>query len=177
MKRLNALKINIPRLILTNKLGALTIILITLFFGISCGSTANSEEVSNKEPSEENIKTTEAAAHDGDYQLHDIWNTTHIFQEELVGVENRPTLEVNLADLEIMGSNGCNHYNGKITRYSKNRINFGNIAVTNKMCLEMEVPDSFDDALNKVAYYSRENLILYFYDDAGDLILQFAKGD
>lgn len=158
---------------LVNSIHKVFIILFALVFTVSCTSGVGTNESIEDNSIEANVEVT----HDGDPQLYDIWNVTHIFLEDIGEVESRPRMELNLATLEVMGDNGCNHFQGKITRYSDNRINFGNVANTNKMCHEMKIPDAFNAALNQVEFYNRDDLILYFYDNNGDEVLQFRKGD
>ena len=107
--------------------------------------------------------------------LHDIWVVTHI-NEEIIS-ENAPTLEINLAEMMILGSDGCNNYTGPIKNVTSKNIEFGTIASTRKMCLNMNTANKYNQALNNSANYKRDNLNLYFYDTNGNKILSFKKVD
>lgn len=109
-------------------------------------------------------------------QLYDIWIATYILDQE-IQEENRPRMELNLSTMEVMGNNGCNHYQGKIAKVDKESINFGNIASTNKMCHNMELSDAFDRAMNSVESYSIAELELTLYNKEGEVVLVFQKGD
>ena len=109
--------------------------------------------------------------------LHDIWAVTHVNSEKLNLEENRPNLEINLAQMTIFGSNGCNNFNGNIQLLNATLIQFGAIATTRKMCEDMTIPDGFDAALTKTHSYKKEKLNLTFYDNTGKELLRFQKVD
>ncbi|WP_179351767.1 DUF4377 domain-containing protein [Winogradskyella vidalii] len=109
--------------------------------------------------------------------LHDIWATTHINGEALTDKTNRPTLEMNTSNMQVFGTNGCNNYTGQIKNITSNTIEFGAIATTRKMCMDMTIPDSFDKAFNTISTYKRDGLSLSFYNEAGDEVLRFKKVD
>ena len=108
--------------------------------------------------------------------IHDIWVATHINGEDIPKT-NAPTLEVNTTEMRVMGSNGCNNYNGQIKTLTAKTIAFGPIASTRKMCMDMTVPDSYDKALNQSSTYKKDGLTLSFYNSNGDEILRFKKVD
>lgn len=109
--------------------------------------------------------------------IHDIWVTTHINGEEITDKTNLPTLEINTTKMQAFGTNGCNNYTGQIKNITSEAIEFGAIASTRKMCMDMTIPDSFDKAFNNISTYKKEDLNLSFYNEAGDEVLRFKKAD
>lgn len=109
--------------------------------------------------------------------IHDIWATTHINGEAIESITNVPTLELNTTEMRAFGTNGCNNYTGQIKNISPNTIEFGAMASTRKMCMDMSIPDSFDKAFNNISTYKKEGIILSFFNEAGDEMLRFKKVD
>lgn len=109
--------------------------------------------------------------------LNDIWTLVKINGGKINKMAKLPTLEINLSKMQVMGNNGCNSYTGKINKVNSSVIEFGPIASTKKMCLQMEIPDNFDKAISKVASYKIENSILTLFDKEGNEVLAFLKAD
>ncbi|MBF8151110.1 DUF4377 domain-containing protein [Winogradskyella sp. F6397] len=109
--------------------------------------------------------------------IHDIWATTHINGEQIESTNNVPTLEINTTEMRASGTNGCNNYTGEIKNINASTIEFGAIASTRKMCMDMAIPDSFDKAFNTISTYKKEGLTLSFYNESGDEVLRFKKVD
>ncbi|CAH8295670.1 heat shock protein HslJ [Mariniflexile fucanivorans] len=110
-------------------------------------------------------------------ELHDIWAVTHINEEAIIPSENVPNLEINITEMKVFGSDGCNNYTGEIKNITSENITFGALASTRKMCFDMAIPDKYNNALNNTVTYKRDKLNLYFYDDNGNKILSFKKVD
>jgi len=119
---------------------------------------------------------------DPKFRIHDIWAFEAINGET---VENphendrmqRPSIEVNLTEMRIMGTDGCNNFFGPIKYIEDDDLTFGPLGATMKMCYNMEIPDKFNAAINKVSKYKIENLKLYFFDDGGTELMRFSKVD
>ncbi|MFL1011317.1 DUF4377 domain-containing protein [Flavisericum labens] len=111
--------------------------------------------------------------------LNDVWAATHINAEEInTDDANRtPTLEINLSKMQVFGSDGCNNYCGSIKSLDSNKIVFGPLASTRKMCLDMTFPDQFNQAITQTASYKQEQLALYLYNEAGQELLRLKKVD
>ncbi len=115
---------------------------------------------------------------DNKFRLHDIWALEAIDEEDIdINNENLPNLEINLTESRVMGSDGCNRYVGKIETADRESIQFGNLSGTRKACPEMELPNSFNQAMMLVASYKVEDLKLYLYDEDKKEILRFRKVD
>ena len=86
-------------------------------------------------------------------------------------------MEINLSKMQVLGTNGCNNYTGKIDRITLSDIQFGNIASTKKMCPDMSTSDMYDQALNASESYKLGNLELTLFDNSGNETLNFKKVD
>lgn len=111
-------------------------------------------------------------------RLHDIWALESI-QGNSIGFEGieRPSLELNLTEMKVMGTDGCNHFFGSIDRLDENDISFGPIAGTRKYCMPMTIPDLFNKQLGKVLSYEIQGLKLRLFDASGDELLGLKKVD
>jgi heat shock protein HslJ len=95
------------------------------------------------------------AGHTGIESIHGDW-----VAEEIQGVdqqvlesieeEERPSLEIRLSEKKYGGSDGCNRYFGSITEAKGSSLRFGQAAGTMMACPDMELPQSFLDALERV---------------------------
>jgi heat shock protein HslJ len=116
------------------------------------------------------------------FELHDIWALEAIEGAPIQSPGNNtvlitPSIEINLTEMKIMGNDGCNQFFGPIKNIEEGIIEFGNMAGTMKMCINMEIPDSFNKAMTQVKKYRRDGLKLYFLDEAGTELLMFKKVD
>ena len=119
---------------------------------------------------------------DPKFRINDIWALEAIKGEpvalqELNDKMETPAIEIQLSDMRIMGSDGCNRFQGQITGLDEEKIIFGPLAGTMKMCMNMEIPDNFNKSMNQVKKYKVENLKLYFFDKNGTETLRFKKVD
>jgi heat shock protein HslJ len=119
---------------------------------------------------------------DPKFRIHDIWalealSGTNVEKPNENDRMLIPTIEVNLTEMRIMGNDGCNNFNGAIKNIEEDELIFGTIATTMKMCFNMEIPDKFNDAINKVRKYRIDNLKLFLFDDKGAELLRFKKVD
>lgn len=114
---------------------------------------------------------------DNRYFLNDTWSAVRINGAKINRKDPIPNLEINFSEMRVSGSDGCNNYTGKINSITNKEISFGPIAGTKKMCINMETPNAFNGAINKVSTYLFEDKILRFYDKAGGEVLAFIKTD
>lgn len=110
-------------------------------------------------------------------RLHDIWVAISINGTPVAKRDEMPRMELNLNTMQIFGNNGCNEFSGKIKAVTQKKITFSNVATTRKMCAAMEVPDSFDKAVQQTASYKHADLNLIFYDRVGKELIRFLKVD
>ncbi|WP_372758047.1 DUF4377 domain-containing protein [Mariniflexile sp.] len=109
--------------------------------------------------------------------LHDVWAVTHINNEAISASENVPTLEINITEMRVFGTDGCNNYTGSIKNITSDNIEFSALASTRKMCPNMQVSDKFNQALSKTTGFKRENLNLFLFDSHGNNLLSLKKVD
>lgn len=116
------------------------------------------------------------------FVVHDIWVVKSIEGNEVQQPDknsglNIPSIEINLTEMKIMGTDGCNQFFGTVKKIEEEEIQFGPMGSTMKMCVNMELPDKFNGAINKVGRYKRTGLLLSFFDSDGNELLQFKKVD
>lgn len=71
-----------------------------------------------------------------------------------------PFLEVNLRQHKILGTDGCNTYNGSIKSLTANSIELGEMISTQKACPNLDYPNKFLTAFQAADNYKVENGIL-----------------
>lgn len=119
---------------------------------------------------------------DPKFRIHDIWaleaNNGETFEKpnENDGIQF-PSIEINLTEMRIMGTDGCNNFFGPVKNIEDDELTFGTMGSTMKMCFNMDIPNKFNSAINKVSRYKIENLKLYLFDDSGAELLRFRKVD
>ncbi len=83
-----------------------------------------------------------------------------------------PQLEINVAELRYLGSDGCNNYNGGIIELDDRIIRFGVAAGTRMMCEDMQIPDLFNQTIPEVMTWEIiENMLHLFDTDGSELML------
>ena len=94
-----------------------------------------------------------------------------------VTAEAQPTLQLNIKEMKVNGSDSCNTFMGGITNITDKDLVFGELATTLMLCPEttMQVADSFGTAMKKVAKYEVNDKQLLLKDDKGTVLLTFAK--
>ncbi len=119
---------------------------------------------------------------DPKFRINDIW-VLETLQKEIIGniTENEdsetPAIEIHLSEMRIMGTDGCNRFQGQIINIEEDKIDIGPLAGTMRLCPNMEISDKFNLVLQQVKKYKVENLKLYFLDESGNELLQFKKID
>ncbi|MGB3181499.1 MAG: DUF4377 domain-containing protein [Cyclobacteriaceae bacterium] len=112
-------------------------------------------------------------------RLNDIWVLETIEGEAFTLGEmlERPRLEMHLTEKRIHGTDGCNNFNGRISRLEGSELEFGQIAGTRKMCPDMQIPNQMNRLMQEVRGYRLEEGKLYLLDGEGTDILSFQKTD
>jgi heat shock protein HslJ len=114
---------------------------------------------------------------DDRFALNDIWLVQKINGKNITTQTNLPQLEINVAKMQVMGTDGCNNFRGGIKTLTSTEIIFGNLASTRKMCMDMTTTNNFNKALHKTTHYKKENLKLLFFDKDGNEMLVLKKVD
>jgi heat shock protein HslJ len=110
-------------------------------------------------------------------RLNDIWAAVRIDGNPINRMVEVPRLEVNLSEMKIFGSDGCNNYFGTILELTEETIAFGGVGSTRKMCPDMEVPQHYNEALSKIHSYGFDKQLLILKDRDGNEVLAFLKTD
>ncbi|MFV0589958.1 MAG: META domain-containing protein [Draconibacterium sp.] len=109
--------------------------------------------------------------------LNDIWVAEIVDGETVADKTKLPSLEIHSADMQAMGSDGCNNFSGKITMLTNTELVFGPLAGTKKMCPDMQIPTKFNKMIPRVRSYKIANLKLTLLDDQGEVLAVFTKAD
>lgn len=89
----------------------------------------------------------------------------------------QPTLEVNVSENRVMGTDGCNRFQGSATIGIGGNISFGPLAGTKKMCRSMELSDQYMKAMAEVKEYALRNGKLFLSDANGEILLRLRPVD
>lgn len=116
------------------------------------------------------------------FALHDLWVLEAINGETVKKPENDnqrplPAIEINVTEMRVMGSDGCNRLTGSITKLENGEIELGPVAQTKKLCIDTDIPDRFNPLLSQTKKYHRDGLYLIFSDETGKELLRFKKVD
>ena len=119
---------------------------------------------------------------DPKFRIHDIWALEAIDSQIVEKPDENdrmqtPSIEINLTEMKIMGTDGCNNFFGPVKNIEDEDLTFGPLGSTMKMCFNMDIPNKFNTAINKVVKYKIENLKLYFFDEKESELLRFKKVD
>jgi len=112
-------------------------------------------------------------------RLNDIWALEKI-QGEIITLNDqqaRPRLEINLHKMQVTGTDGCNNYSGGIKVLDAERLQFGSMASTRKLCPDMAVANQFNVQMVKAHRYVLEELKLHLFDAQGNELFVFQKID
>ncbi len=118
-------------------------------------------------------------------RLHDIWalesvaggKTIDFFSAVPAPAVRQPNLELNLTEMRLLGTNGCNDFNGKIEQVTDDKLTFGPLAMTHRACKDSGLPDRVTDGLNQVAGYRLKGLKLMLLNEEGEEVLRYRKVD
>ena len=112
--------------------------------------------------------------------LNDTWVLVSIGGEEIhIDPENdgieTPRLEIIASEMKYTGSDGCNNFMGGLVVLDDEHLKFGIAAGTRRMCMEMKIPDQFNQSLTLVNSYKITRQVLHLYSADGVQILQLGK--
>lgn len=117
---------------------------------------------------------------DSRLRLHDIWVLTHlngeVIKEPIEGMK-RPRLEIQVAAMRAVGTDGCNGFNGGIQTLTESALVFAPLASTMMMCRDMTVANPFNRFMREVRAYQLEGLELILMNEDSKEILRFRKVD
>lgn len=112
-------------------------------------------------------------------RLNDIWVLEAMEKQAITPgkMQQRPRLEIHLAEQRVMGSDGCNNFMGSIEKMDSTMLRFGPLAGTRKMCPDMAIPDKMNRLMAKVQYYRLDEITLHLLDADYKELLSFRKTD
>ncbi len=116
---------------------------------------------------------------DARLKLHNIYALESINGERVAIPSDlqQPSLEVNVTQGRIMGTDGCNNFNAKATIGIGGNIAIGPIAGTKKMCKSMKLPQDYTTALAEIKEYALRNGKLFLSDADGKILLRLRPVD
>ena len=86
-----------------------------------------------------------------------------------------PRIKISLEEMRLSGNNGCNDYTALINKISEDKIEIGHIAVTQKMCRDMQIGADYLKMLQNSVSFKMEDNSLKFYNKEGVETLSFLK--
>ena len=86
-----------------------------------------------------------------------------------------PSMEIDLNQMRVSGSGGCNKYFGAIEKLTTNMIQFGEIASTKMACFNNDIERDYHKVFSTVKTYLVEGDNLTFYNATGNKILSYTK--
>jgi heat shock protein HslJ len=113
-------------------------------------------------------------------QINDIWIVETIEGSAIDitdKIRKRPQIEFQVAEMRVMGNDGCNNFFGSIKVLDPKRIGLGPIAGTKKACMGTNIPDQFNKALDKISAYKVNKGHLLFFDAAGTQLMTLRRID
>ena len=115
-------------------------------------------------------------------RINDIWVLESIEGKPLEQVQQNktakiPQIEFKVANMQVMGNDGCNNFFGSIKKLESEALKFGPLAGTKMACIGTDIPDRFNVALNKTTSYKIENLHLILLGESRNKLLTFKKID
>lgn len=119
---------------------------------------------------------------DAKLRLYDIWALEAIDGEEMDFTDNakglqHPSIEFNLTEMRVMGTDGCNRFQGAIDEISGTKLQLGGLFGTEMACPDMATPRQINQALSAVAAYDIKGLKLQLLDKSGKVLLRYRKVD
>jgi heat shock protein HslJ len=117
---------------------------------------------------------------DAKWALHGSWQAVKLNGSVIKLTRERgsgviPELHIDLEKMQISGMDNCNNFSGQIKKLGENHIEWGPLAVTNKMCPDMTIADAFNQALQVAETYRLNESTLTFMDKEGNEVLEFTR--
>ncbi|NJN28840.1 MAG: META domain-containing protein [Cyclobacteriaceae bacterium] len=98
-----------------------------------------------------------------DFGLNDIWALQSINGIEIEKNTNIPSsvIEFSANENHVMGTTSCNSFNGSYFIAERGIIQFGDMAITKKLCQHMEIENIYSNSLfGRRLKYTRQHLLL-----------------
>lgn len=143
---------------------------IIILFSLSC-SIKNKDAGMKEFPKEQGVSSKT--------RLHDIWVLRKMegksYDHKLVN--KQPILEFHVADMKVMGNDGCNSLAGGIKQLTDSKLVFGLLMGTKMACPNMDVSYRFTQLLEKITQFQIKGLSLFLLDENDTVLLELGKVD
>jgi len=148
------------------------IIIVIVFMMTSCGSQKNM------------VKETKTS----EISIFQQWKLESIRGEylDINALSKEPQITFDKSENRFFGNDGCNSFSGSF-KSEGNKIILGPIMATKMACMNMLIPNKYNQALSKVASFNlkqlkgedrqKENYQLQLLDQNSSVILQFVKAE
>ncbi len=103
------------------------------------------------------------------------WILVRLNENPVNRKDQLPTLEMNIADQRIFGSDGCNNYTAPLLNATEKQIKFGVMMASEKACRDMTLSEGYNAAMQKVESYKIAGNMLTLFDATGKELLAFMK--
>jgi heat shock protein HslJ len=148
----------------------LCVVLAFVFFLTgACNIQKSRVDRIQEEPTEE--------SNEPNMRLHDIWVVTRINGLPLDRSSELPRVELYVQGKRVLGFDGCNEFQGTIEELTNDRLVFGQLMSTYRLCEDMSVSDQFHDALKEVSSYQLDGLELFLLNDQKHKVIAMRKVD
>ncbi len=108
-------------------------------------------------------------------QLQGLWTVTDINAQSLQASPNPPKIQFDTEKNRVMGSDGCNRFNGAVTFSGKNQLAFGRLASTMMACMDSQVDVAFHRAMEAVTHYQLETTQIVLYNADNQSVMRLRK--
>jgi heat shock protein HslJ len=143
------------------------LLLIPLLLVLSCKSSQTNSTADLSGQTEPDIKLNNS------WILEQV-NGTAV---EKMTYNSTPTLEINIEEKRINGSDGCNNFFGELDELDAKRIVMRVLGSTKAYCPEIKNSDMLGQYLYAVRTYKVDKKGLCFFNDAGVEILRYRKAE
>ncbi|WP_321516273.1 META domain-containing protein [Marinifilum fragile] len=109
-------------------------------------------------------------------ELNGEWTLIKLNDAPLNRMVAIPTMTINLSNNLVSANGGCNNFRGRIQSLTSSKISLGAVAGTKRACIKKNIEPEFIKALNSIATYQIKGETLIFYNENGNKILDFIRG-
>ncbi len=110
-------------------------------------------------------------------ELNGTWTLTQINNTTIKTGTPIPSITIDLTKRKLSANGGCNSFAGEIESITKSEITLGIIIGTKRACLNKNIENDFRKALDNIKAYQVQDETLTFFNESGNKILTFTKGE
>ena len=149
----------------------LTVALATMLF-TACGS---SKQASNSKLNGE-LETTSAMGKLSHSDLQGEWTIVSVAGMSNDAAEEKPTIWFDTKEHLTHGNASCNTFDGSYTTGRNQSLKFGNLALTMRMCANMDFEDKLMKTIDDVASFGKlANGNVGLFNAAGEMLIELAR--